>query len=316
VSSYLLTRTLSVIPTLIGATILVFAMARLVPGSVVEQMVGAEASVSPEALARLRQYFGLDDPVHLQYAKWLTGVLQGDLGSSWRTGLPVLGLVIERLHVTLLLTGGALVVALTVGIPLGILSAVRENSWLDHVIRVVSLFSLSIPIFWQAAMLILVSSLWLGWTPPLRYVGPATDLRATAVIMFLPSIVLGTVVSANIMRMTRSVLLDVLRQDFIRTARAKGLRQRAVLWTHALKNAMIPVVTVIGLQVGYLLGGSVITEEVFNLPGLGRLLLAAVNQRDFPLVQGCILLIASMFVVTNLVVDLVYARLDPRIEYA
>ena len=315
-TSYVLNRVLSILPTLLGASLLVFAMSRFVPGSVVEQMIGAEATISQEARQRLLQYFGLNDPIPIQYAKWLRDVVQGDLGTSWRTGISVATIMFERLGVTLLLTAGALFVALAVGIPLGLLSAVRENTWIDHVVRVLSLFSLSIPIFWQAAMLILGLSLWLDWTPPMRYVGPGTDLRANVTIMFLPSIVLGTVVSANIMRMTRSVLLDVLRHDYVRTARSKGVRERGVLWVHALKNAMIPVVTVIGLQVGYLLGGSVITEEVFNLPGLGRLLLGAVNQRDLPLVQGCILLISFMFVVTNLLVDLIYATLDPRIEYA
>ena len=212
-------------------------------------------------------------------------MLRGDLGTSWRTGLPVLEMITSRLQVTLELTLGAMLVALAVGIPLGIVSARRENTRLDHAVRVLSLFSLSIPVFWQATMLILATSLWLDWAPAVDFVSPFKSLRANLAIIALPSLALGTAVAAVFMRMTRSTLLEVMRQDYIRTARAKGLREQGVVWGHALKNSLIPLITVAGVQVGYLLGGVVVTEEVFTLPGVGRLILWAVFQRDYPLVR-------------------------------
>lgn len=302
------------IPTLVGVSILVFLLIRLIPGTIVEQMLGAEAQVTEELLARLRSFFGLDQPIHVQYANWLAQALQGDLGVSWRVGMPVQQMILARLQVTAELTLGAMLVALIVGIPFGIVSAIKENTALDHVIRIASLFSLSMPIFWQAAMMILILSVWLRWAP-VGYVDLAADPGANVRQMILPWIVLGTAVAATIMRMTRSCLLDVMRQDYIRTARAKGLRERVVIWSHALKNAMIPVVTVAGVQVGYLLGGAVVTEEVFTLPGIGRLVLWAIYQRDYPLVQGTVLFIAVTFALTNLVVDAIYGYLDPRIRY-
>jgi peptide/nickel transport system permease protein len=277
-------------------------------------MLGAEAQVTEELLARLRSFFGLDEPIYVQYAHWLAQAVQGDLGVSWQVGMPVQQMILARLQVTAELTLGAMLVALVVGIPFGIISAMKENTALDHVIRIASLFSLSMPIFWQAAMMILILSVWLRWAP-VGYVDLAADPGANVRQMILPWIVLGTAVAATIMRMTRSCLLEVMRQDYIRTARAKGLRERVVIWSHALKNAMIPVITVAGLQVGYLLGGAVVTEEVFTLPGIGRLVLWAIYQRDYPLVQGTVLFIAVVFALTNLVVDAIYGYLDPRIRY-
>jgi peptide/nickel transport system permease protein len=302
------------IPTLVGVSILVFLLIRLIPGTIVEQMLGAEAQVTEELLARLRTFFGLDQPIYVQYGNWLGQALRGDLGVSWRVGIPVLQMILARLQVTAELTLGAMLVALVVGIPFGIISAIKENTALDHVIRIASLFSLSMPIFWQAAMMILVLSVWLRWAP-VGYVPLTADPGANVRQMILPWIVLGTAVAATIMRMTRSCLLEVMRQDYIRTARAKGLRERMVIWGHALKNAMIPVVTVAGVQVGYLLGGAVVTEEVFTLPGVGRLVLWAIYQRDYPLVQGAVLFIAVAFALTNLIVDAIYGYLDPRIRY-
>jgi peptide/nickel transport system permease protein len=263
----------------------------------------------------LRAFFGLDQPIHVQYGRWLGRVLQGDLGTSWRTGLPVVEMIGSRLQVTLELTMGAMLVALAIGIPLGIVSARRENTRLDHAVRLLSLFSLSIPVFWQATMLILATSLWLDWAPSVDFVSPWKSLRANLAIMALPSLALGTAVAAVFMRMTRSTLLEVMRQDYIRTARAKGLRERGVVWVHALRNSLIPLITVAGVQVGYLLGGVVVTEEVFTLPGVGRLILWAVFQRDYPVVQGTILFVSFLFMLSNLVVDLIYAYVDPRIRY-
>ena len=312
---YVLKRTLSLVPTLVLVTILVFLMIRLIPGTVVDQLIGAEAKVDESTKAELRAYFGLDRPLHVQYLSWLGTLLRGDLGHSWRSGLSVNQMILDRLAVTAELSIGALLISLLVGIPLGIVSAVRENTPLDHLARIVSLFSLSIPIFWQAAMIILALSIWFRWVPPVEYRPLTSDPLANLKQFILPVIVLGTVVAAQIMRMTRSSLLDVLRHDFVRTARAKGLVERVVVGRHALKNALIPIITVIGVQVGYLLGGAVVTEEVFNLPGVGRLVLNAVYERDYPLVQGTILFIAVLFMVSNLVIDLLYAYLDPRIRY-
>ena len=312
---YVLVRSLSILPTLVGVSVAVFLMIRLIPGTIVEQMIGTEGTYSEQSMRALRAFFGLDQPIHVQYGRWLGRVLQGDLGTSWRTGLPVVEMIGSRLQVTLELTVGAMLVALAIGIPLGIVSARRENTRLDHAVRVLSLFSLSIPVFWQATMLILATSLWLDWAPAVDFVSPWKSLRANLAIMALPSLALGTAVAAVFMRMTRSTLLEVMRQDYIRTARAKGLRERGVVWIHALRNSLIPLITVAGVQVGYLLGGVVVTEEVFTLPGVGRLILWAVFQRDYPVVQGTILFVSLLFMLSNLLVDLIYAYVDPRIRY-
>ena len=312
---YVLVRTLSILPTLLGVSVAAFLMIRLIPGTIVEQLIGTEGTYSEESMRALRAFFGLDQPVHVQYVRWLARVLRGDLGTSWRTGLPVVQMIVSRLQVTLELTLGAMLVALAIGIPLGILSARRENTRLDHAVRILSLFSLSIPVFWQATMLILATSLWLDWAPAVDFVSPWKSLRANLAIIALPSLALGTAVAAVFMRMTRSTLLEVLRQDYIRTARSKGVPEQGVVWSHALKNSLIPLITVAGVQVGYLLGGVVVTEEVFTLPGVGRLILWAVFQRDYPVVQGTVLFVSLLFMVSNLVVDLIYAYVDPRIRY-
>ncbi len=312
---YALIRTLSILPTLLGVTVAVFLLIRLIPGTIVDQMIGTEGTYSEQTVRALRAFFGLDAPIHLQYGRWLAAVVRGDLGTSWRTGLPVLQMILSRLEVTAELTLGSMLVALVVGVPLGILSARRENTGLDHAVRVASLFSLSIPVFWQATMLILAASLWFRWAPPVDFVSLWVDPIGNLAIMALPSLALGTAVAAVFMRMTRSSLLEVMREGYIRTARAKGVSEPGVVWGHALKNSLIPLITVAGVQLGYLLGGAVVTEEVFTLPGVGRLILWAVFQRDYPLVQGTILFISALFMVSNLVVDLVYGAVDPRIRY-
>ena len=313
--TYLLKRVLSLVPTLIGVTILIFLMMRMIPGTVVDQLIGTEGRADEATKAAMRAFFGLDQPLYVQYWRWVSGVLVGDFGQSWRSGLPVGKMIFDRLAVTAELGLLALLISLLVGIPLGTLSAVRENTMLDHVARIVSLFSLSVPIFWQAAMLILALSLWFNWVPPVDFASPVRDPLANLTQMLLPAVVLGTVVAAQVMRMTRASLLDVLRHDYVRTARAKGLAEGLVVRRHAFKNALIPIITVIGVQIGYLLGGAVVTEQVFTLPGVGRLVLDAVVQRDYPLIQGTILFIALLFMLSNLVVDLLYAYLDPRIRY-
>jgi peptide/nickel transport system permease protein len=302
--------------TLLGLTLLIFFMLRLIPGTVVEQMIGADAVVSQAMVDQLKRFFGLDQPWYVQYSRWIAQLAQGDLGTSWRTGKPVISLIFERLPVTLELTGFSVLFALLLGVPAGIVSAVRRDQPIDTVTRVGSLVGLSIPVFWQGTMLILFFSLWLRWMPPVMWVDFWTDWRRNLTIMVLPAICLGTASAANIARTTRACMLDVLRSEYVRTAAAKGLADRVVVLKHAFKNALIPVVTVAGLQVGILLGGTVVIEEVFTLPGVGRLVLWSIYQRDYPLTQSTILFIAVMFMAINLLVDLLYAYLDPRIRYS
>jgi len=310
VGRYVVVRAYSMALTLLGLTILVFLMLRLIPGTVVEQMIGADAVVSPEMVEQLKRFFGLDEPWYLQYARWLGGLAQGDLGTSWRTGKPVLRLILERLPVTIELTLLAVGGALALGVAAGIVSAIRRDRTLDNAVRVGALL-----VFWQGTMLILFFSVHLRWMPPVVWADLFTDPRANLTIMLLPALCLGTASAANIARTTRACMLDVLRSEYIRTAAAKGLAGRAVVLKHALKNALIPIVTVAGLQMGILLGGTVVVEEVFTLPGVGRLVLWSIYQRDYPLTQATILFVAIMFMAVNLAVDVMYGYLDPRIRY-
>ncbi len=316
VGRYLLVRLYSMGLTLLGLTVLVFLMLRLIPGTVVEQMIGADAVVSAAMVEQLRAFFGLDQPWYVQYGRWLGALAQGDLGTSWRTGKPVISLIVERLPVTLELTAMAVGFALVLGLVAGIVSAVRRDGALDNVTRVGALLGLSVPVFWQGTMLILFLSIYLRWMPPVVWVDFLRDPLRNLTIMLLPAVCLGTASAANIARTTRACMLDVLGSEYIRTAAAKGLVPRLVVLKHALKNALIPIVTVVGLQIGILLGGSVVVEEVFTLPGVGRLVLWSIYQRDYPLTQSTILFVAVMFMTINLLVDLLYACLDPRIRYS
>ena len=313
---YFVVRLYSMALTLGGLTLLVFLMLRLIPGTVVEQMIGADAIASPAMVAELQRFFGLDRPWYVQYGSWLATLARGDLGTSWRTGKPVVQLIFERLPVTLELTALAVSFALALGIPAGVVSAVRRDHAVDNVARVGTLLGLSVPVFWQGTMLILFFSLYLRWMPPVVWVDFLTDPRRNLTIMLLPALCLGTASAANIASTTRACMLDVLRSEYIRTASAKGLAGAAVVLKHALKNALIPVVTVVGLQIGILLGGTVVIEEVFTLPGVGRLVLWSIYQRDYPLTQSTILFVAAMFMTINLAVDLLYGYLDPRIRYS
>ena len=312
---YLVVRLYSMALTLLGLTVLVFLMLHLIPGTVVEQMIGADAMVSQQMVDQLKRFFGLDQPWYVQYARWLGQLLHGDLGTSWRTGKPVLTLILERLPVTIELTALAVALSLVLGMPAGVLSAVRRDRPADHATRVATLIGLSVPVFWQGTMLILFFSLYLRWMPPVMWVDLLTDPRRNLTIMVLPALCLGTAAAANVARTTRSCMLDVLGSDYVRTARAKGLAGKVIVWKHALKNAMIPVVTVVGLQLGILLGGTVVVEEVFTLPGVGRLVLWSIYQRDYPVTQSTILFIAVLFMAVNLAVDLLYGYLEPRIRY-
>jgi peptide/nickel transport system permease protein len=316
VARYVVVRLYSMAVTLIGLSVLVFLMLRLVPGTVVEQLIGADAVASPAMVAELKRFFGLDQPWWRQYGLWIAALGRGDLGTSWRTGKPVVALILERLPVTVELTSLAVAFSLLLGIPAGIVSAMRRDQAVDNVTRVGTLVGLSVPVFWQGTMLILFFSIYLRWMPPVVWVDFFTDPARNLTIMVLPALCLGTASAANIARTTRACMLDVLRSEYIRTAAAKGLAERLIVLKHALKNALIPIVTVAGLQMGILLGGTVVVEEVFTLPGIGRLVLWSIYQRDYPLTQSTILFIAVMFMTINLAVDVLYGYLDPRIRYS
>jgi len=316
VTRYIVVRLYSMALSLAGLTVLIFLMLRLIPGTVVEQMIGVDAVYSPAMVAQLKAFFGLDQPWYVQYGRWIGQLLQGDLGTSWRTGKPVVALILERLPVTLELTFFSVAFALVLGMAAGVVSAVRRDAVVDHVTRVGTLLGLSVPVFWQGTMLILFFSLYLRWMPPVMWVDFWTDWKRNLTIMVLPALCLGTASAANIARTTRACMLDVLRSEYIRTAAAKGLAGRMVILKHALRNALIPIVTVAGLQLGILLGGTVVVEEVFTLPGVGRLVLWSIYQRDYPLTQSTILFIALLFMTLNLLVDLLYGYLDPRVRYS
>lgn len=289
-------------------------MLHLVPGDPVTIMLGDYAT--PEAKEALRAELGLDQPLPMQYGRWLGAVLQGDLGRSLRTNQPVLEAIVERLPVTVELSILALLVAIAIGLPLGILAAVRRNSMLDMASTSFALLGISIPNFFLGIMLIIIFSLWLRWLPPGGYAPLLEEPVQNLKMMILPAFTLGTAFAGIIARMTRGSLLEVLSEDYVRTARSKGLGAYLVIFKHALKNSLLPVVTVVGLQAGALLGGAILTETVFALPGIGRLIIDNIFARDFPVVQGVILFIVLFRVLSNLLTDLLYATLDPRISYS
>lgn len=311
--SYILRRLLLLAPVVIGITFFVFFIMRVIPGDIASIILGTDATV--EAKEKLTEQFGLNLPWYQQYWNWVSRVLVGDFGHSLRTGQPILPDILSRFKVTLELTIFSAIISWIIAFPLGIVAALRRNTKTDFGVRILSLLGVSVPNFALATLLILVLSLFFSYYPPVGYVGFFEDPLKNFKIMLLPALVLGTGMAGAVMRMTRSSILEVLRQDFIRTIRAKGANERIVIFRHALRNAMIPILTIIGMQIGYLLGGAVIIEKIFSLPGLGQLVLTAINQRDFPVVQGAILFIAIIFVTINLIVDLLYTYLDPRISY-
>jgi peptide/nickel transport system permease protein len=317
VGRYLAVRLLSAITTLVGVSVLTFLFIRLIPGDAIAARLGTSTALTPEQLASLRAYFGLDQPLIVQFWNWLSSLLRGDAGYSIRTGRPVFVEIAERLPATLELAAAAALIAIAVGIPLGLLSAVRPRSRFDAAARVGGLIGLSLPSFWLGTLIIVVFSLYLRWLPNTGgYVDFVQDPVANLKLLLFPAITLGLGLAAATMRMTRSAMLDVLTADYVRTARAKGLRDGLVLRRHVLKNGLIVVVTLLGVQVGQLFGGTVVVEEIFSVPGIGRMLLTAIVQRDYALVQGGVLTIAILFVTLNIVVDLLYGYLDPRIRLA
>ncbi len=312
---YLGMRLLGAIPTLLGVTVLTFLFIRLIPGDAIAARLGTSTALSPEQLASLRAYFGLDQPLYQQYWTWLTSLLRGDLGYSIRTGRPVLVEITERLPATLELAAAATLIAVAIGLPLGLLSAMRPRSRADVIARIGGLIGLSLPSFWLGTLIIVFFSLYLRWLPNTGgYVDFVHDPLGNVALIVLPAVTLGVALAAATMRMTRSAMLDVLSADYVRTAWAKGLAGALIVRRHVLKNGLIVVVTLLGIQVGQLLGGTVVVEEIFSIPGVGRMLLAAIVQRDYALVQGGVLVIAILFVLVNIVVDLLYGYLDPRIR--
>jgi peptide/nickel transport system permease protein len=314
VGRYIAKRLLALIPVLFGVSLIVFFLVRLIPGSALEMYMGTQVEATPQQMEELKRIFGEDKPVPVLYVEWLGQLARGDFGYSLRTGRPVLPDILSRLPLSLELTLLALVIALVIGIPQGIFASLKKNPVSDVINRIAGLIGLSLPQFWLAALMVLAFSNTQGWIPMGNYVKFTANPLKNLQMLFLPALAIGIGLAAVVMRYTRNSMLEVLQQDYIRTAKAKGLKKRVVIGRHALKNAILPVITVVGFNTGYLLGGSIVIEEVFALPGMGRLALYAIYQRDYPVIQGVILIIATIFVLVNLVTDLIYALVDPRIR--
>jgi len=323
--AYIIRRLLILIPTLLLVSLLIFFLTYLMPGNAVDAMLAAGGMEQEIDRAALERQLGLDAPVLVQYGRWMgvvpqvdgnfSGISQGDFGVSWRAGAPVLDLLALKWPVTLELGLMGLIISLLIALPIGVYSALRQDKWGDYIGRSFAILCISIPGFWLGTMIIVLPSIWWGYMPPIMLIhfteDPIGNLK-----MFIPAaIILGMAMAGFIMRMTRTMMLEVLRQDYIRTAWAKGLKERVVIIRHALKNALIPVITLIGIQVPFLIGGTVIIEQIFCLPGLGRLIIDGALQRDQPLLSGVLIFLSATLVLINLVVDLTYGYLDPRVQY-
>ncbi|HTO10179.1 MAG TPA: ABC transporter permease [Candidatus Binatia bacterium] len=315
--TYVAKRLLLIVPTLLGVAALVFFIMRVIPGDVTLLILGGDQAgrIDPAQIAAMKHQLGLDQPLLTQFGTWLWGVLRFDFGRSLWTGEPVTQELLIRLPLSLELALLASMVSVILAIPLGMLAAVRQDTWVDYVVRVVSIGGLAIPSFWIGILCILLLVIYFGWGPPLEFTPPWVDPWANFQQMVWPVVTVGYRYAAVTTRMTRSTVLEVLREDYIRTAWAKGLRERVVVVRHALKNAMLPVITLVGTEFAFLIGGLVVTETVFTLNGVGRFVVDAVAHRDYPVVQALVFLIAFAFVVVNLLVDLTYAWFDPRIRY-
>ena len=326
--AYIIRRLLILIPTLLLVTFIIFSLIRIVPGDIIDAMLTQDPQaprLDEATRAALESALGLDKPVPVQYARWLgvvpqadgsfSGVFQGNLGISWWGNMPVVELLALKWPVTLELGLMALIIAQIIALPIGVYSALRQDKWGDYIARSFAILLISVPSFWIGTMVIVFPSLWWGYMPPIMLIPFTEDPIGNLKMFIIPAIIVGTAMSGITMRMTRTMMLEVLRQDYIRTAWAKGLRERVVIIRHALKNALIPVVTIVGMQMPILIGGTVIIEQIFCLPGMGRLLLDALSKRDYPLVSGAMLFFAVALVLINLIVDLTYSFLDPRVHY-
>ncbi|MBI4270714.1 MAG: ABC transporter permease [Candidatus Rokubacteria bacterium] len=319
-ATYVARRLLLFVPTLIGASVLIFVLLRLVPGDIAEILVyqaGSETSaIQQRQIREIRTELGLDKPVVVQYVSWLADAVRGDFGHSYTQLRPVSAILVERVPRSLELAGLTIVLAMLWAVPLGVVSAVRQNSWADHVVRLLSISGLSLPIFFTGVLVLYGLVRFFQWLPPLEFVSFTVDPIQNLKQLIWPALVQAYYISAPITRLTRSQLLEVIRQDFVRTARAKGVGEHAIVYRHALSNSLLPVITFIGWWGGRLLGGIVITEIIFSVPGMGSALASAVSQRDYPTVQAIVFVMAVVFLGVNLLVDLLYAWLDPRIRYA
>lgn len=312
---YIVRRFLALIPTLIFASFIVFITVRLIPGNIIELMLSQnDVSASKQTRDQLEAALGLDTPIYIQYFKWMAGLLQGDLGKSLWTNTPVMEEILYRLPITFQLGMMALLVSLLVGIPIGVYAALKQDTVGDYLLRTLSILMLAIPGFWVGTLVMVFPAMWWGWSPSVRFVTFSQDPWGNFVQLLIPALILGKAFSAIIMRLTRTLMLEVLRQDYIRTARAKGLSVSTIVIRHALRNALIPVVTLVGLQAPLLFGGAVILEQIFVIPGMGLLLLEAVGTRDYPTITGVFLVIGVAVVIINLLVDLSYGFLDPRVR--
>jgi len=310
--AFLLRRLASLLPTLVLVSMLIFGLQQLLPGDPAKILAGEDQD--PQVIAYLQAKLHLDEPLPVRYGYWVWGVLQGDLGESVRTQLPVLDLILQKLPVTLELAVLAMLVAVLIGIPAGVISAVARGSAWDHVANLLSLWGLSTPNFWLGILLIMLFSVHLGWLPASGYVSPFEDLAGNLAAMAMPAFVLGNAIAAVLMRHTRSAMLQVMSSDYVRTARAKGLNERTVVIKHALRNALTPIITLGALELGTLLSGAVLTEQVFTIPGFGKLIVDAVFNRDYAVVQGVVLFTASTYILLNLMADLAYFWVNPRLR--
>ncbi len=327
--AYVIRRLLLIIPTLFLVTILVFMTVRFIPGSVIDLMVAEmsmEASLGQQISEDyIKHSLGLDQPIQVQYLRWLgvmrqengqvKGVLEGDLGNSVWSGRSITSEMGAKIPVSFELGLIALITGLIIALPIGIYSAIRQDTWGDYAGRTFAILAISLPGFWIATMVIVYPSIWWGWSPSMEYIPFFKDPLGNLVQFVIPGVIMGMTMSGATMRMTRTMMLEVLRQDYIRTAWSKGLAERTVIFRHALKNAMIPVITMVGMQMPILIGGAVITEQIFALPGIGRYLVDAINRRDYPIISGINLVIATVILFVNLGIDLTYAWLDPRVQY-
>ncbi len=311
-TDYLLKRLAQIVPTLVFVSMLIFGLQQLLPGDPAKILAGEEQD--PSVIAHLRVKLHLDEPLPVRYAYWIGGVFKGDLGESVRTQQPVVELVLQKLPVTIELGTMAFVIALLIGIPTGIVAAVGRGTWWDTAANAVALWGISTPNFWLGILLILLFSVQLGWLPASGYVSPFEDLKANLESMIMPAFVLGNALAAVLMRHTRSAMLQVMSSDYVRTARAKGLNERTVVLKHALRNALTPVITLGALELGTLLSGAVLTEQVFTIPGFGKLIVDSVFNRDYAVVQGVVLVTATAYVVLSLVADLAYFAVNPRLR--
>ena len=314
VGSYLIRRFFLMLLTLFGISVLIFTLLRIVPGNIADIVFNAAGMIDVAEKAKLEKELGLDQPIAVQYVQWVSGLVHGDLGYSFVSEKPAIQEIAPRIPITAKLAGLALAFAILFGVPLGVLSAVKQNSGLDYVLRVISLSGLSIPAFWLGLLILMAFVKYFGTIP--IYTNPPSGFWAALWLYSVPAAAVGFRSSALVMRLTRSSMLEVLRQDYIRTARAKGASELNVNYHHALRNAMLPVVTVIGIEAAFLMGGLIVTETVFNIPGVARFLVEAIRWRDYPIVQNLVMFIAVVAVLINFLVDLLYAALDPRIKYS